>query len=116
MPNGVNKQKLHRKFSQEDSSRSVKKVFSCLQHSVSSKQCQQRLLCVVYFNQEGKLVAKEYFDNEWKVRQDILGGGVNKKFFKGKLSQRTMEDRYLGRLECPTGFCFSHAHIVSACV
>lgn len=34
---------------------------------------------LVYFNQEEKLVAKEYFDNEWKSCYDILEQGkVNK--------------------------------------
>lgn len=41
-------------------------------------QCQQHSLCFVYFNQEGKLVAKEYFDNEWKVSHDIFEGGIRK--------------------------------------
>lgn len=30
----------------------------------------------VCFNQEGKLVAKEYFDNEWKVSHGIFEGGI----------------------------------------
>lgn len=47
----------------------------------------------VYFNQEGKLVAKEYFDNEWKVSHGIFeGGNINKLFKKSEPSPWTRGD------------------------
>ena len=54
--------------------KSVKKMFPCYRRM--SRDAKPAL---VSFNQEEKLVAKEYFDNEWKACRDIPEQGkVNK--------------------------------------
>lgn len=46
-----------------------------LVYSRAHPPCNANGVCFfVYFNQEGKLVAKDYFDNEWKVSHDIFEG------------------------------------------
>lgn len=73
-------------------------------------RCNASKVCFfVYFNREGKLAAKEYFDNEWKVSHDIFEGeNINKLLKMRAVSANDREDscvsvnlkRYLGCLEC----------------
>lgn len=54
--------------------KSVKKMFPCYR-----RMSRDAKPAPVSFNQEDKLVAKEYFDNEWKACRDIPEQGkVNK--------------------------------------
>lgn len=42
----------------------------------------RRARCFVYFNREGQLVAKGYFDDEWKVSHDSSEGKGQINFLK----------------------------------
>lgn len=79
VPSGADKQ---RGITQEVLTGGLVKIrqenFSLVYSRVHPRCNANRVCFFVYFNQEGKLVAKEYFDNEWKVSHDIFEAGKYK--------------------------------------